>query len=136
MSLQRDFHGAAKIAFLFGLLVYFLQDTDFSMMTLRDRISLTWRYGKGLFLIGAVYNLVCAGFQSGGFSYTFMVDSFILKGVLLPITLYLVKQFRDRDAIFFYINLGLSRRKLLISVILIDFLSLAVLMAIMHLIYG
>ena len=45
-------------------------------------------------------------------------------------------QFSDRDAIFFYINLGLSRRKLLISVILIDFLSLAVLMAIMHLIYG
>ena len=65
-----------------------------------------------------------------------MVDSFILKGVLLAITLYLVKQFRDRDAIFFYINLGLSRRKLLISVILIDFLSLAVLMAIIHLIYG
>ena len=65
-----------------------------------------------------------------------MVDSFILKVALMAITLYLVKQFRDRDAIFFYINLGLSRRKLLISVILIDFLSLAVLMAIMHLIYG
>ena len=65
-----------------------------------------------------------------------MVDSFILKVALLAITMYLVKRFRDRDAIFFYINLGLSRRKLLISVILIDFLSLAVLMAIMHLIYG
>ena len=105
-------------------------------MTLLDRISLIWRYGKGIFIIGAVYNLVCAGFQTLGFSYTFMVDSFILKGVLMAITLYLVKQFRDRDAIFFYINLGLSRRKLLISVVLIDFLSLAVLMAIMHLIYG
>ena len=65
-----------------------------------------------------------------------MVDSFILKVALLAITMYLVKQFRDRDAIFFYINLGLSRRKLLISVILIDFLSLAVLMAIIHLMYG
>ena len=65
-----------------------------------------------------------------------MVDSFILKVALMAITLYLVKQFRDRDAIFFYINLGLSRRKLLISVILIDFLSLAVLMAIIHLLYG
>ena len=105
-------------------------------MTLRDRISLTWRYGKGIFLIGAVYNLVCAGSQTLGFSYTFMVDSFILKVALLAITMYLVKQFRDRDAIFFYINLGLSRRKLLISVILIDFLSLAVLMAIIHLLYG
>ena len=106
------------------------------MMTLRDRISLTWRYGKVIFLIGAVYNLVCAGFQTLGFSYTFMVDSFILKVALMAITLYLVKQFRDRDTIFFYINLGLSLRELLISVILIDFLSLAVLMAIVHLIYG
>ena len=105
-------------------------------MTLRDRISLTWRYGKGIFLIGAVYNLVCAGLQTLGFSYTFMVDSFILKGVLMAITLFLVKQFRDRDAIFFYINLGLSRRKLIISVILIDYLSLAALMVIMHLMYG
>lgn len=105
-------------------------------MSLRDHILLTWRYGKGIFLIGGVYNLVCAGFQSGGFSYTFMVDSFIIKIVLTAITVYLMKQFRDRDAIFFYINLGLSRRKLLIRVILIDFLSLAILMAIMHLIYG
>ena len=105
-------------------------------MTLRDRISLTWRYGKVIFLIGAVYNLVCARFQTLGFSYTFMVDSFILKVALMAITLYLVKQFRERDTIFFYINLGLSRRKLLISVILIDFLSLAVLMAIVYLIYG
>lgn len=105
-------------------------------MTLRDRISLIWRYGKGIFLIGAVYNLVCAGFQTLGFSYIFMVDSFILKVALLAITMFLVKQFRDRDAIFFYINLGFSRRKLLISVILIDFLSLAVLMTIMLFIYG
>ena len=65
-----------------------------------------------------------------------MVDSFILKGVLMAITLFLVKQFRDRDAIFFYINLGLSRRKLLVSVILIDFLALAILMGIMFLING
>lgn len=105
-------------------------------MTLRDRISLTWRYGKGIFLIGAVYNLVCAGFQSGGFSYAFMVDSFIIKSVLTAITLYLVKQFRDRDAIFFYINLGLSSRKLTVSVILVDFLALALLMTIMLLIFG
>ena len=105
-------------------------------MTPRDRISLTWRYGKGIFLIGGVYNLVCAGFQTLGFSYTFMVDSFIVKVFLTAITLFLVKQFRDRDAIFFYINLGLSRRKLPASVILIDFLALAILMTIMHLIYG
>ena len=105
-------------------------------MTLRDRISLTWRYGKGIFLIGAVYNLVCAGSQTLGFSYTFMVDSFILKVALLAITMYLVKQFRDRDAIFFYINLGLSRRKLEISVILADFLALAILLTSVLIFHG
>ena len=47
-----------------------------------------------------------------------------------------MRQFRDRDAIFFYINLGLSRRRLLVSVILVDFLFLAILMVIMLLIYG
>ena len=105
-------------------------------MTPWDRISLTWRYGTGIFLIGAVYNVVCAGFQSGGFSYSFMVDSFIIKAVVTAIAVYLTDQFRDRDAIFFYINLGLSRGKLLFSVILVDFLVLALLMTIMRLIYG
>ena len=105
-------------------------------MTLWDRISLTWRYGTGIFLIGAVYNVVCAGFQSGGFSYSFMVDSFIIKAVVTAIAVYLTDQFRDRDAIFFYINLGLSRGKLLFCVILVDFLALALLMTIMRLIYG
>ena len=96
-------------------------------MTLRDRISLTWNYGKTQLLIGAVYNLFCFGLLAGQFSYTFFVDSFILKAVLLPIVLYLLHLFRDRDAFFFYINLGLSRRKLEFSVILADFLMLAAL---------
>ena len=65
-----------------------------------------------------------------------MVDSFILKVALLAITMFLVKQFRDRDAIFFYINLGLSRRKLEISVILADFLALAILLTSVLIFHG
>ena len=105
-------------------------------MTLRDRISLTWRYGKSIFLVGAVYNIVCASVQAGGFSYTFLVDSFIIKAIITAITVYVVTQFRDRDAFFFYINLGLAPRKLLINVTLTDFLALAILMTITVLIYG
>ena len=105
-------------------------------MTLRDRISLTWRYGKAQLLIGAVYNLFCTGLLAEQVSYTFFLDSFILKAVLTAITLYLVKQFRDRDAIFFYINLGLSRRKLQISVILADFLMLAILLTSVLIFHG
>ncbi len=35
-------------------------------MALRNRISLTWRYGKAQLLIGTVYNLVCMCFLLGG----------------------------------------------------------------------
>jgi hypothetical protein len=105
-------------------------------MTLRDRISLTWRFGKAQLLIGTVYNLLCTGLLAEDVSYAFFVDAFILKAVLTAITLYLVKQFRDRDAIFFYINLGLSRKKLQISVILADFLALVILLTSVLIFHG
>ena len=105
-------------------------------MTLGDRIYLTWSYGKIQFLVGAVYNIVCTLLLTRGFSYSFYIDAFILKAVVYAITYYLVRQFRDRDAIFFYINLGLSRRKLQLSVLLVDFLFLAILLTTVMLIHG
>ena len=105
-------------------------------MTLRHRISLTCRYGKAQLLIGAVYNLVCMNFLLNGISYTFFVDCFIVKVVVTAIVMYLASKFQDRDAIFFYINLGLSRRKLQVSVVLADFLALAILLTSVLLIYG
>ena len=105
-------------------------------MTLRDRISLTWRYGKAQFVVGAVYNLVCMRFLLMEISYTFFVDCFIFKVFVTAPILYLTSKFRDRDAIFFYINLGLSRRKLQIRVILADFLMLAILLSSVLLFHG
>ena len=105
-------------------------------MTFRDRIYLTWNYGKVQFFIGFVYNLVCTMLLAGGFSYTFFVDAFIVKAVVYAVTFYLVKQFRNRDAIFFYINLGLSDRKLQLSVLLVDFLVLAILLTTVLLLHG
>ena len=100
-------------------------------MTLRDRISLTWRFGKAQLLIGAVFNLVCMNFLLSGISYTFFVDCFIVKVVLTAIIMFLTSMFRDRDAIFFYINLGLSPRFLKWTVGLIDFLFLALILTLM-----
>ena len=105
-------------------------------MTLYDRISLTWRYGKAQFLVGAVYNLVCMKFLLSGISYTFFVDCFIIKAFATALVLFLASTFRDRDGIFFYINLGLSRRKLQISVILADFLMLAILLTSVLIFHG
>ncbi len=97
-------------------------------MTILDRISLIWRYGKAQLLIGAVYNLVCMNFLLIDISYTFFVDCFIIKAFVTALVLFMASKFRDRDAIFFYINLGLTRRKLQVSVILADYLALAVLL--------
>jgi len=64
------------------------------------------------------------------------VDAFILKAIVSALTYYLTKQFQNRDAIFFYINLGLSRRKLQLSVVLIDYLTLAILFTTLLLLNG
>jgi hypothetical protein len=48
----------------------------------------------------------------------------------------LTRQFQNRDAIFFYINLGLSRRKLQLSVLVIDYLVLAILLTSVLLLHG
>ena len=105
-------------------------------MRLRGHIYLTWQYGKAQLLLGAIYNVFCTVLLAKGFSYAFFVDAFILKAVLAAISLYLIQQFRDRDAVFFYINLGLSRRKLLVRTLLADFLALAILFTIVLLIHG
>ncbi|MBO4743182.1 MAG: hypothetical protein J5533_06060 [Bacteroidales bacterium] len=105
-------------------------------MTLGERIYLTWNYGKAQLLMGGIYNVACTMLAANSFAYALLVDVFILKALFTAVVLYLVHHFRDRGACFFYINLGLSRRKLLISVILIDFLALALMLTIVLLIHG
>lgn len=105
-------------------------------MSIRDRILLTWNYGKAQFIVGAVYNVFCTLLLKTGFSYSFFVDAFILKSIVFALTYYLTRQFQNRDAIFFYINLGLSRRKLQLSVLVIDYLVLAILLTYVLLLHG
>ena len=105
-------------------------------MSIRDRILLTWNYGKAQFLVGAAYNVFCTLLLKTGFSYSFFVDAFILKSIVCALTYYLTRQFQNRDAIFFYINLGLSRRKMQLSVLFVDYLVLAILLTYVLLLHG
>ena len=105
-------------------------------MTLRDRICVIWNYGKALFLVGVVFNILCTIFLARSFSYTGLVDSFILKAIVTVLSIFLVSQFQARDSIFFYINLGYSRRKLLTCILVTDFIILAVLLTIVLLLNG
>ena len=65
--------------------------------------------------------MVCAAFLVGAFSYVGLVDAFILKILFTAVVLYLHRQFEDRDAVFFYINLGWSRKRLMVATLSIDF---------------
>ena len=84
-------------------------------------IGLVWMYGKWIILAGGLFNLACTAFLVGAFSYTGLVAAFILKMLFTAVVLYLHRQFVDRDAVFFYINLGLSRKRLMAATLSIDF---------------
>ena len=57
-----------------------------------------------------------------------------MKTVFTAVVLYLRKQFEKRDAVFFYINLGLTRRGMMTAVLAADFLALAILLVIVMLV--
>ena len=84
-------------------------------------IEVVWQYGKWIFLAGMMYNAVCAGFLVGAFSYAGLVYALVLKLVFTAIVLYLHRVFEDRDAVFFYINLGMNRKGLLAWTLAVDF---------------
>ena len=95
---------------------------------LGDRLYLVWNYGKTHLVLGGLYNLACAAAFSRAFSPMLAVDGFIIKGVVAALVFYLISQFRSKDSVFFYINLGLSRRKLDVAVLVIDFSFYIILM--------
>ena len=84
-------------------------------------IGLVWMYGKWIILVGGLYNLACTAFLAGAFSYMGLVAAFILKTPFTAVVLYLHRVFSDRDAVYFYINLGLSRKRLMAAALSIDF---------------
>ena len=91
------------------------------MAKIGRNIGLVWMYGKWIILIGGLYNLACTSFLAWAFSYAGLVVAFILKTLFTAVVLYLHRVFEARDAVFFYINLGLSRKRLMAATLAIDF---------------
>ena len=91
------------------------------MANIGRNIRLVWMYGKWIILAGGLYNLVCVTSLAAAFSYAGLVTALILKLAFTAVVLYLHRQFKDRDAIFFYINLGMSRKRLMAATLSVDF---------------
>ena len=96
------------------------------MISFGDRIRLTVSYGWVLLVCGALFNVVCGLLLATSFIYSGIVFSLILKLLCTGAMLYLQRQFEHRDAVFFYINLGLTRRGMLATALSIDYLVWAI----------
>ena len=100
------------------------------MVSWMERVRLTLGYGAGLLVLGGLFNAVCAVLLTAGFFYGAILLTLILKTGVTAVSLYLKRRFENRDAVFFYINLGLNRRRMLAAVLAVDYLVWAVLMVI------
>ena len=105
-------------------------------MKLKEQIYLMWSYGKWQLIVGAVFNVVCAVAVATNFSYNALVISFIIKVLVSALTYYFVREFKARDSIFFYINLGFSKHRLQAMVLAVDFSALVILLTIILVLYG
>ena len=104
------------------------------MASWMEKVLLTAGYGKGSLLLGGLYNVFCAALLALSFSYAGVLYAFVFKTMFTAVVLYLRKQFEKRDAVFFYINLGLTRRGMETAVLAADYLALAILLAIIMLV--
>ena len=100
------------------------------MVSWMERFRLTLGYGAGLLVLGGLFNAVCAVLLSAGFFYGAILITLILKAGVTAVSLYLKRQFESRDSVFFYINLGLNRRRMLTTVLTVDYLVWAAMVVI------
>ena len=100
------------------------------MVSWMERFRLTLGSGAGLLVLGGLFNAVCAVLLSAGFFYGAILITFILKVGVTAVSMYLKRQFESRDSVFFYINLGLSRRRMLTTVLAVDYLVWAAMVVI------
>ena len=83
-----------------------------------------------LLICGALFNVVSGILLATSFIYSGIVLSLILKVLGTGVLLYLQRQFEHRDAVFFYINLGLTRRRMLAEALVFDYLVWALMVTI------
>jgi hypothetical protein len=97
-------------------------------MTLLQKINLSTKYAKGVYITLAIYSLAAAVLC---FVYpTTAPICIILKLLSIPVVLYLFKSFQNKHTIYFYINLGISRIEYYIIPIVVEFMFFAVLLSI------
>ena len=96
-------------------------------MTLLSKISLSRRYGKAIYAVSAVLTLILAAFVP--FDPFVIPICLILKVFSIPVIFYLIASFQ-KQKIYFYLNLGISRREYYAIPFAVEFIAFLLLMVI------
>ena len=78
-------------------------------MTLLNKIRLSGKFGRDIYVVSLLVTLSAA--VAVFFSPVLIPTVSLLKIISVPVILYLFKSLNGKDGIYFWINLGLSRKE-------------------------
>ena len=90
-------------------------------MTIFGKIGLSKRYGKAIYAISAALTLAIASLVF--FNPYAIPMCVLLKLVSVPIILYLYTTFTKNTEIYFYLNLGISRKEYYLIPFVVEFIG-------------
>ncbi len=94
-------------------------------MTLFSKIKLSLRFGRMIYLISAILSLAMAAVVAfRPFAIPFCI---IVKVLSIPVIYYLNLSFTKGMGIYFYLNLGISRKEYHLMPFIIEFISFVLL---------
>ena len=90
-------------------------------MTIFGKIGLSKRYGKAIYAISAALTLAISSLVF--FNPYAIPMCVLLKLVSIPIILYLYTNLTDKTVIYFYLNLGISRKEYYFIPFVVEFIG-------------
>ena len=90
-------------------------------MTILKKIGLSKRYGKAIYAISSVLTIAISSLVF--FNPYAIPMGVLLKLVSIPIILYLYTTFARNTEIYFYLNLGISRKEYYLIPFVVEFIG-------------
>lgn len=95
-------------------------------MTLLQKIKLSWRFGKGLYIISLLLTLAASALVVC--EPAAIPECMLLKLLSVPVLLYLFTAFQKGLSIYFYLNLGISRKEYYAIPLTVEFIFFVICM--------
>lgn len=97
-------------------------------MNIIRKIGLSGKFGKGIYIVSGIVTLAMSFLVL--YSPLAIPVCIMLKLISIPVIYYLYTRLSQREDIYFYINLGISRNEYHLIPFIVDFLAFILLMII------